>query len=279
MLECFKINGYQWKVIEKLRCQDEKVFNSIKPEWVIVRLVTYVNGIMKCSCCHFEQHGYMCSCIACVLDTLPKYPGPTHHDFAVSHWQVYMYYSTPSTAEEIKKYASIKNAIDMAVADDVKGPSVAGEVVNSVPRYTTVPEKFKISITSIVARNYIIHPTDHLELTPFDKEARLFQGNKHDFEEKLRAFTRSCDIKKSTDAVSSNSYAYLIQPFKELACALDDCSTGYHLAEVKQIMEHQTQKAIERASTLINKEEAPTGSLVPYCIPKDKKRKVFHLRY
>ena len=108
LLECFKINGYQWKVIEKLRCQDEKVFNSIKPEWVIVRLVTYVNGIMKCSCCHFEQHGYMCSCIACVLDTLPKYPGPTHHDFAVSHWQVYMYYSTPSTVEEIKKYTFIK---------------------------------------------------------------------------------------------------------------------------------------------------------------------------
>ena len=190
-----------------------------------------------------------------------------------------MYYCTPSTEEEKKKYTSIKNDIDMAIADDVKGPSVSRECVNSVPRYTTVPEKFKVSITSVVARNYIIHPTDHLELTPFDKEAKLFQGNKHDFEENLRAFTRSCEIKKEKNAVSSNAYSYLIQPFKELACALDDCSTGCHLAEVKQIMEDQTQKAIERASTLINKEEAPPGSLVPYCVPKDKKRKVFHSRY
>ena len=116
-----------------------------------------------------------------------------------------------------------------------------------------------------------------MELTPFDKETKLFQRNKHDFGENVRAFIRSCEIKKVTDTASSNAYTYLIQPFKEIACTLDDCSTGNHLAEVTQIMEQHTQQAIERASLLINKEEAPPGSLVPFCIPK--KRKVFHSRY
>ena len=107
LYECCKTNGYQWKVVEKNRCMDEKSYKSIKPDWKIGRLVTYIGGIMKCSCCLFERHGYMCSCIACVLDSLPNYPGPTHNDFAVCHWKAYMHYGMLSVATNDKKLTSM----------------------------------------------------------------------------------------------------------------------------------------------------------------------------
>ena len=89
---------------------DEKFHNSIKPELKIARLVTDVCGIMKFSCCLFERHGYMCYCIACVLDSLHDYPGPNNHDFAVCHRKAYMHYGILCFTEDDKKLTSMGNA-------------------------------------------------------------------------------------------------------------------------------------------------------------------------
>ena len=76
--------------------------------------------------------------------------------------------------------------------------------------------------------------------------------------------------------VSSNAYYYLIQPFKEMTLSLDDHSNGTHLAEVRIMMEEFTQKAIARAEKIYNKCDPPSGTVLPFCVPKDKKRKVNH---
>ena len=78
------------------------------------------------------------------------------------------------------------------------------------------------------------------------------------------------------DSTSSNAYSYLIQPFKEMASALDDQSNGTHVVEVKTMMQEFTQKAIARAAQLYNKDAPPQGKIQPCCVPKDKKRKFHH---
>ena len=182
LYECCKINGYQWKVVERNRCMEEKSYNSIKPDWKIGRLVTYISGIMKCSCCLFERHGYMCSCIACVIDSLPDYPGPTHHDFSVCHWKAYMHYGMLSVTTDDKKLTSMGQAIEAAMHNDVKGPSVPSECVTRTPRPFTVPKRFNTKITKVEAYNYTVVESDFLEFTPFDKTTFIFNGTKQDFE-------------------------------------------------------------------------------------------------
>ena len=83
LYKCCKINGCQWKVIAKNHYKEDKYYNAIKPELKIERMVKYVGRTMKYSCCLFERHSYLLSCIARVLDSLNNYPGPTHHDFTV----------------------------------------------------------------------------------------------------------------------------------------------------------------------------------------------------
>ena len=61
-----------------------------------------------------------------------------------------------------------------------------------------------------------------------------------------------------------------------MASALDDQSNGSHLLEVKTMMQEFTQKAIAREAHMYNKDAPPQGKVQPYCVPKDKKRKVNH---
>ena len=81
---------------------------------------------------------------------------------------------------------------------------------------------------------------------------------------------------RRVDSVSSNAYYYFIQPFKEMTLALDDHSNGTHLEEVKIMMEELTQKAIARAAQIYKKCEPPLRTVLPFCVPKDKKRRVNH---
>jgi hypothetical protein len=61
-----------------------------------------------------------------------------------------------------------------------------------------------------------------------------------------------------------------------MASALEDQSNGTHLAEVKTRLEKFTQEAIARAALIYKKSEHPGDSVLPYCVPKEKKRKVNH---
>ena len=126
---------------------DEKSYNSIQPDWKIGRLVTFIGVIMKGSCCLFERHGYMCSLIACVLDILPGYPGPTHHGFAVCHWKAYMHYGILCVTTDDKKLISMGTAIEAAMQNNAKGPSVTSESVSSTTRPYPVPKIFNTKIT------------------------------------------------------------------------------------------------------------------------------------
>ena len=89
---------------------------------------------MKCSCCLLERHGYMCSCIECVLDSLPDYSGPTHHVFAVFHWRSYMHYGILCVTKYDKKSTSMGITIEAAIHNDVKGSSVTYDCVTCIPR-------------------------------------------------------------------------------------------------------------------------------------------------
>ena len=231
---------------------------------------------MKCSCCLFERHGYMCSCIACVIYSLPDYPGPTHHDFSVCHWKAYMHYGMLSVKTDDKKLTSMGQAIEAAMHNDVKGPSVPSECVTRTPRPFPVPKRFNTKITKVEAYNYTVVESDFLEFTPFDKTTFIFNGTKQNFEKELQSFTSECELRRRVDSTSSNAYSYLVQPFKEMAAALDDQSNGSHLLEAKTMMQDFTQKSIARAANLYNKNAPPQGKVQPYCVPKDKKRKVNH---
>ena len=104
----------------------------------------------------------------------------------------------------------------------------------------------------------------------------FFNGTKQDFGEYLKLFTAECELTRRVDITSPNAYSFLIQTFKELASSLDDQSNGTHLEEVKTIMQQFTQDSITRASHTYNKGKTPKGTVLPYCVPKDNKRKVNH---
>ena len=218
----------------------------------------------------------MCSCIEFVFDSLPDYTGLTHHDFSVCHWKAYIHYGMLCVTEDDKQITSIWNSLESAMHNDVKGPSVSSNCVNLTPRPYPVPTRFNIKITKVEAYTYIVVESDFLEITPFYKTTSVFNGTKQHLEENLKLFTVECEVKQRVDSTSSNVYDFLIQPFKELAATLDDQSNGTYLAQVKTMMQHFTQETIARVADTYNKGDTPQGTLLPFCVLKDNKRKVSH---
>ena len=63
--------------------------NCKYPLFKRVRRVVYKNGNLTYSCPYQHTYGIPCLHLIKVLDTLPGYPGITHHDVSVSWWKLY----------------------------------------------------------------------------------------------------------------------------------------------------------------------------------------------
>ena len=91
------------------------------PRFTRTRIVTWTEGIYRCSCCHFERTGIPCVHLYAVAKMLhPQWEGFTHHDVAVRWWSSYICHAFPCHGDESLTASCLR---DLARCD-IDGPSI-----------------------------------------------------------------------------------------------------------------------------------------------------------
>ena len=154
--ESVKVSGTEFKVISLYK-QTSKPTNELNedisrilPKFWRIRIVHKLNGVLYCSCKHFERIGIMCWHIANVLQSIPGYKEPSHRDCAIRWWCDYMYYNTCSgmSLEQNMKSKSDDGMINLfslfncLETSDIKGPVCDSNLWVSVPIPRTIPTRF-----------------------------------------------------------------------------------------------------------------------------------------
>ena len=172
-------------------CSNYKTVKVERDKWLVLRTTPYVKsviprfkqthtvrskkGVFFCSCKYFERNGIPCHYQLAVLQTLPHYEAPSHHDVSVVWWSHYIYHREPKNTCCDNKEAerdSPSRMDDLSLfykyieTNDVKGPAYDQKYIDAAPVVSIVPQEFHDSLR---VPNCINYDTSNISISEEDR--------------------------------------------------------------------------------------------------------------
>jgi hypothetical protein len=128
------------------------VSSGLVPHFARVRKVSIVDdGILLCSCMHFERIGIPCRHQMHILRSLSEdYSGVTHHDVCVTWWQEFLAYGFSNDP----KCREVSSLYKQLLFNDIKGPSLPNGIELPPIQATIVDASLAVKPTKETCLNY-----------------------------------------------------------------------------------------------------------------------------
>ena len=237
---------------------------SIIPRFMQTYKVTSQDGVLYCTCKHFERHGIPCRHQLAVLKSIPGYKEPTHHDVSICWWLDYQYKDISNETED----EELCRAFDFMERHDIQGPSFTATDLENVEIDKVIDNKFNKCLNNKICSNYKV---EGIELTSSvfgtEMQSNVLRDNAKHIQNNLVH-----DDSISVHAERQSTWDQLYPHFKDLVSCVKD------IEDATEIIDEVTS-FMEQISVRVREEQAAKflpmhdGKYISINVLTEKKRK------